>query len=577
MEKPLFEIAIIARNEEITLPRMIGSLKEFQERGGIIRVLDTGSTDKTAEIARNLGCIVEEVGDKFVTVIDEELEKNINQTFIIEDELPIIKAGERLFDFAGARNYLADTCTTNWIACPDSDEIWTKFDIDKINKAIEDGAGQLEYEFVFSHDAFGGEAIKFKHCKFYNRKKLHWIGKIHETLEGSATRVYLDESIIKLEHYQNEKTDRSGYLRGLALDCYMNPDNDRNLHYLMRELMWTKRPKSAIQGFKKHIAMGKWQAEAAQSAVYIGNCYGQLNDPDMQVAAYNRAFYMDTERREALIQLASFYFHNKNWRAVTVYAKAALEIPWTDYYANDMAHYGSYPHFLLYTANGWLQNIDGAKEHILKALEYQPLNSEYLRDYRFYFTLPNISFVIPSLGRLEGLERCITSIKNLNYPENLLEIKVLEGEETVPQKVKKGVEETKGEYICYMANDAEMTPDSLILAIKESIDNRKRLVAFDTGVRNEQGYICEHFLIKRDLIPLLGGEIFCTRMKHVGVDDLLWAKASKLNEAMISKGKVNHYHFSRLGSGIEMDEIYKKGWESELDDRRILKEELGKI
>ena len=36
MKKPKFSVALIARNEEETLPRLVGSLKEFQERGGQI-------------------------------------------------------------------------------------------------------------------------------------------------------------------------------------------------------------------------------------------------------------------------------------------------------------------------------------------------------------------------------------------------------------------------------------------------------------------------------------------------------------------------------------------------------------
>ena len=55
MNKPKFSVALIARNEAVTLPRLIGSLKEFQDQGGDIWVLDTGSTDNTVEVARDLG------------------------------------------------------------------------------------------------------------------------------------------------------------------------------------------------------------------------------------------------------------------------------------------------------------------------------------------------------------------------------------------------------------------------------------------------------------------------------------------------------------------------------------------
>jgi hypothetical protein len=84
--------------------------------------------------------------------------------------------------------------------------------------------------------------------------------------------MYLPENIAKLEHYQNEKTNRGKYLTGLAYDCFINPNNDRNSHYFGREMMYHKRYKSAIKEFKRHIAMDKRPTEKAQSMTYIGDC-----------------------------------------------------------------------------------------------------------------------------------------------------------------------------------------------------------------------------------------------------------------------------------------------------------------
>ena len=194
----------------------------------------------------------------------------------------------------------------------------------------------------------------------------------------------------------------------------------------------------------------------------------------------------------------------------------------------------------------------------------------------YKYLVPKVSFIIPQLGRPDGLKKCINSIKALRYPQELIDIKIIEGPATVPCKVKMGVEATSGEYIVYASNDIVFEPDSLITAIEESRENKKRLVAFDTGVRNEFGYINEHFLIKRDLLPLIG-DIFDTDFKHFGCDDLLWRKCEKLGEAMISKGKVIHYHFSRMGSGVEQDWVTKKSRESENEDRELLKKKLAKL
>jgi glycosyltransferase involved in cell wall biosynthesis len=133
---PKFSVVIICRNEEATLPRMLASLKEFQERGGEIVCLDTGSSDKTAEVARSMGCKVTEVGDKFKITIDQELADKINAKFVVDDDLPVVNAGESLFDFASARNYAATLSSNDFIFTPDSDEVYSSFNIDKINECI---------------------------------------------------------------------------------------------------------------------------------------------------------------------------------------------------------------------------------------------------------------------------------------------------------------------------------------------------------------------------------------------------------------------------------------------------------
>jgi glycosyltransferase involved in cell wall biosynthesis len=573
--KPKFSVAVIARNESETLPRLVNSLKEFQRMGGEILVLDTGSTDNTIEVAKGLGCIVYPVGNMFLRQIDNA--DDINKFFITNNELPIVKNGDTLFDFASARNYIAEKCSNDIIAMPDCDEIFTKFNIQKLNEVIEQGTQQLEYNFVYSHDKFGNEVIKFLHSKFYDRRVLKWVGIIHEVLHGDAKRQFLDESFIKLEHFQNPKTNRGGYLKGLALDCFLNKSNDRNSHYLARELMWTGRYRSAIKEFERHISMNGWVPEKAQSYIFIGDCYLYLNDYTKAFDYYNKAIFVDGSRREAYIKIARLFKYLNNPTMVKVYALTAMNIPWHPFYANDMSHYTNEPHELLYWAYGWLGDIENAKHHIMKAWEYKPGNETYLRDINFYFGLPFVSIIIPNLGRPDGLLKCLESIDKLDYPKELIQTIIINGEETVPNKVAKGLKQALGEYIVYAANDMEFYPDSLKKAIQEGKQYNKRLIAFDSGVRNDKGYICEHFIIKKDLIPVIGGQIFDTDFFHVGVDDLLWAKCTKLNESMVSSAKILHNHFSRIGSGIEPDEVNHRAFAHVESDRKLLELKLSKV
>lgn len=573
-----FSVVLIARNESKTLPRLVESLKEFQSRNGEIVLLDTGSKDSTAQVARDLGCIVHEVGDKFRIFIDKTTADNINSQYIVEGEEPILKEGDSLFDYSSARNYAAGLASNDVVAMPDCDEIYTKLDLDAINQKIKSGVQQLEYQFVFSHDDLGKPLIQFLHCKFYDRRALKWVGIIHEVLSGSARREYLDESIIKLEHYQNVETNRNGYLTGLALDCYKDPSNDRNAHYFARELMYKDRYKSAIKAFKVHVEMNKWPEERAQSMIYIGECYNYLGQPDKSFKWFLKALDACPDRREPLMKLSEQYFQKNSPKHVIMYAEAALTITGSSFYSNYQPYYSNLPHELLYWAYWWNGNKAKSKEHYDIAYSMQPNNPKYLQDRQFYYQMPKISIVVPTLGRPEGLEKCLNSIKNSSYPQDLLETVILDGPGTVPAKMVTGVKQAKGDFILFGANDVEFHGDTLAIASAECQAKNLKFLAFNTGtILPDEGNICEHFMIHKDIIPFLDkGEVFCTEMHHVGVDNYLWAQVKKLGFAYRSDLAIlNHYHFSKTGKPL--DDIYQHGWSKVNEDRAILSKKLKEL
>lgn len=391
MSAPKFSICIIAKNEEKTLPRLLNSLKEFIDRGGDVCVLDTGSTDNTVSIAKDFYCNVCEAGDKFVKSV---LNANkINKEFIVNNEPDIVKQGDTYFNFSEARNYTASMSKNKIVFWYDADEVATKMDIDKINTLIDQGVDQFEYNFVFAHDQFGHEVVKFIQCKAYDKDKMQWKGIVHELVTplpgASPNRMYIDESVYKLSHFQNHETGRHIYLTGLAVDCFFHPKEDRQSHYFARELFWSGRLHSALKEFKRHANMNGWAAERAESFLFIGDICGQLNNPEQQAAFYNAAFYIDSGRNAALIKLALFYRHNKNYSAAICFAKAALELQYTGFYADNLSFYRELPHEILYQCYGYIGKIEESQKHIIKALEFQPYNSMYLSNTKFYFEYPD--------------------------------------------------------------------------------------------------------------------------------------------------------------------------------------------
>ncbi len=429
MSRPKFSVVLIARNEERTLPRMLASLGEFQKRGGEVVLMDTGSNDSTVDVALARNCDVHKAGDRFVRVVKEAEAKQINRRLIVSGESPVMTAEDKLFDYSAARNYAASLAlvSNDMVAMPDCDEAFTKFDIDAIDQAIDDGAKRLEYNFVFAHDEHGNEAVKFLHSKFYDRRSFKWVGVIHEVLQPIASpfvdghkTVFLSEDKVKLEHWQNHGTDRGGYLKGLALDCHEDPNNDRNSHYLGRELLYKGRPKSAVRELTRHVNMEAWPAERAQSMIYIGDAYLELGKEQLGLQMYHKAFLLEPSRC-SLLRLARHFWRRDEPQRAAAYANAALTVPYTGFYASDMDEYRHVPHEILYWAFWRLGDEAASREHWAKAIIHQPFNAKFINEGQFYrsppfgldgFTRSVGDFSFVKLG--DGEELCMRGAEGQN-------------------------------------------------------------------------------------------------------------------------------------------------------------------
>lgn len=190
---------------------------------------------------------------------------------------------------------------------------------------------------------------------------------------------------------------------------------------------------------------------------------------------------------------------------------------------------------------------------------------------------PLVSICIPTLGRPEQLNACISSAQDQRGCVNR-EI-VVEHDTFGPDRrgvaknLKAAIERAKGEYILFVGNDCQMEPDCLSEAMDVMFSR------FPDGIGlvalNDQGpfagKLASHFVIARKMIPMVGGEVFPTCYRHVAGDNELTARAKKLGRfAYAEKAKIIHRHFTQ---GAVIDEVYKLGWKTEdvLHDRELLK------
>jgi tetratricopeptide (TPR) repeat protein len=167
--RPLLSAALIVRNEERFLETCLRSL---DGRVDEIVVVDTGSTDRSVEIARRFGARVE--------------------------HRPWTN------DFSSARNASVDAARGEWIFYIDADEEVVAFDRDALAAALADARYACYTVLLRPRE---GYTRYREHRLFRNRSDLRFHGVIHESLLPALTALRAREglrvgaSTVALEHY----------------------------------------------------------------------------------------------------------------------------------------------------------------------------------------------------------------------------------------------------------------------------------------------------------------------------------------------------------------------------------------
>ncbi|WP_296972218.1 glycosyltransferase [Tepidanaerobacter sp. EBM-38] len=203
---PTLSLCIITKDEEKNISRCINSVKDIVDE---IVVVDTGSKDRTAEIAESLGA----------RVIHEKWQD----------------------DFSKARNTAIEHAKSDWILFMDADEEVKKEDVAKILPLLNDDTIEA-YTFKFVN--YGGSnvsddfaQIHYNFKLFRNNGKLKYVYPIHENLKNVADdrEPIYKKADITILHYgylseiRIEKNKTQRYIKMIS-DYLLEHPNDMFQH-----------------------------------------------------------------------------------------------------------------------------------------------------------------------------------------------------------------------------------------------------------------------------------------------------------------------------------------------------------
>lgn len=279
MSKPKLSLCMIVKNEEKFLPGCLESVKDIVDE---IIIVDTGSADKTVEIARSYGAKVffSEWGN----------------------------------DFSLARNESIKHATGEWILTLDADERLNPGQEEKLKKYLSMDFDGL-YVKVLNLGKDGRKTIN-ESIRLSRRKEgVKFEGKIHEQIGPSILKsggklAKTDITITHLGYAQTDEVMNKKYERNLSLlfeQIKENP-NDAYSYYhigIIKILMGKK--EEGIKYLEKAINIPRENSnlgDPLRAAIYniLGKC-------EIQNENFSEALkYFNESRKLAPMQVSSYYY-----------------------------------------------------------------------------------------------------------------------------------------------------------------------------------------------------------------------------------------------------------------------------
>lgn len=284
-------LCMIVKNEEDTLERCLKCVKDFVDE---IIIADTGSTDKSKEIAKNYNCKVYDF-------------KWIN-------------------DFAAARNFAFSKATSEYIMWLDADDYITEENIEKIKKIKTNLTEKIDYvsmDYSLSRDANGKTTYSLKRNRIVKKKRgFKWIGRIHEYLEVYGAGINSD-----IEIYHGKLKPHG--TRNLDIFENMKKENvkftARDNFYYANELYYNGKYREAIKEYKKFIDSGLgWIEDVKTASMNMSECYASLGDEDGRAQSILNSFKYDTPRADLCCKLGEYFFNKKMYYQAIFWYKTAL-------------------------------------------------------------------------------------------------------------------------------------------------------------------------------------------------------------------------------------------------------------
>jgi glycosyltransferase involved in cell wall biosynthesis len=338
----------ISKNEEKHVKRWFDSSSDADYH----IIADTGSTDQTVQIARDLGISVYNI--------------NINP-----------------WRFDDARNAALALVPADADYCIilDMDEILSPGWRTELQKVYDvGGITRPQHKIVTDFTADGKPAVQFYANRVHARNNYRWKYPIHEVITPYQLEVETTHEVdMQVWHYPDNDKSRGQYEYMLAEAYKENPTDPRVLYYYGRELFYHAKFLEAREIFLEYLKYTTFPAEKAYALRYLAKCTPK------EAEEYLMQSIETFNCREGVLALANHYYIMKQWKECFLAAEEGMKI--TERYNNFMSEEWAWGHMAydLAAISAWqLEDWDTALRYGEMALELSPEDERLQTNVTFY-------------------------------------------------------------------------------------------------------------------------------------------------------------------------------------------------
>lgn len=297
--KGMLSLTLIVKDEEKNLARCLDSVKGLWDE---LVIVDTGSTDRTVEIAK-------------------QYTDNVYHFTWVKH-------------FAKARNFAFSKCTQPWILWLDGDDALQPQDVKNIRDQflkMKDSNCDfmlIDYYYWVEPPTLSGtvKAVQLRE-RIIRKSKANWVGRCHEIniVDWSKSYFIQNAGVWHLRSNEDRQKDDQRNLELMLLEVEENP-SQRNNFYLGNEYVGVGKHKEATEAYLKAYDLNSFADDTFQAAYKLAQSYQELGNLEDAILWYLKAIKLKIEYREPLLGLGAIYTSLKDYRKAVFWLEKALTI-----------------------------------------------------------------------------------------------------------------------------------------------------------------------------------------------------------------------------------------------------------